>query len=145
MDDKRHLQYTGVSNVSILSNLKALGRVHGNIWLRVPIIPEVNDSDDQLDAVADFAASVPGVTQVNLLPYHRTGVQKFKRLGREYRLEHVRPPSPNRMESALARFRAFGLNAKSGGQRGECTHRPVKKKKPRCRALDLSRARGSDH
>jgi pyruvate formate lyase activating enzyme len=115
MDEAWHLEYTGVSNALILANLRQIGKVHRNIWLRVPIIPEVNDSDDQLDAVADFAASVPGVTQVNLLPYHRTGVQKFKRLGREYRLEHVRPPSPNRMESALARFRAFGLNAKSGG------------------------------
>jgi pyruvate formate lyase activating enzyme len=115
VDDAKHVEYTGVSNSVILGNLRQLGAVHRNIWLRGPIIPTLNDSDDQLDALARFAAAIPGVTQVNLLPYHRTGVQKFKRLGLAYRLEHLRPPSPERMESALSRFRAFGLNAKSGG------------------------------
>ena len=115
MDEALHLDYTGVSNASILSNLEELGKIHRNIWLRIPIIPGLNDAEDQLDAMARFAASIPGVRQVNLLPYHRTGVQKFSRLGEEYRLAHVVPPTTERMEAALARFSAAGLKAKSGG------------------------------
>jgi pyruvate formate lyase activating enzyme len=115
VDDARHIEYTGVSNALILSNLRALAAVHRNIWIRIPLIPGVNDTGEQLDALADVAASLPEVRQINLLPYHRTGVQKFKRLGEEYRLAHVQPPSTAQMEAAVARFRALGLDARSGG------------------------------
>ena len=47
LDDARHRQYTGVSNASILENLKLLGREHGNIWVRVPIVPGLNDADER--------------------------------------------------------------------------------------------------
>ncbi len=79
------------------------------------MIPGVNDNDGQLDAIAGFAASVPGVRQVNLLPYHATGVQKFRRLREEYKLPDLRPPAPEAMKSAAGRFRAFGLNTIIGG------------------------------
>ena len=115
MDEARHLEYTGVSNRLILENLRMLGRVHGNIWIRVPIIPGVNDSDGQLEALARFAAVVPGVRQVNLLPYHTTGIVKFRRLGRAYGLADVKPPSVEFMAGAVKMFNAFGLNAKAGG------------------------------
>jgi pyruvate formate lyase activating enzyme len=115
LDETRHVEYTGVSNALILANLAELGAVHRNIWLRIPLIPGLNDTEDQLDAMARFAASLPGVRQINLLPYHRTGVQKFRRLGKDYRLEQVPTPTPDRMQSALARFSALGLNVKSGG------------------------------
>lgn len=115
IDEKRHVGHTGVSNRVILENLQELGKVHSDIWLRIPLIPGLNDTEDQLDAMAKFAASMPAVRQVNLLPYHRTGVPKFKRLGREYRLTELAPPSAERINAALAYFAALGLNAKSGG------------------------------
>jgi pyruvate formate lyase activating enzyme len=89
MDDARHLECTGVSNAAILENLIALGRVHQNIWIRIPIIPGFNDDAEQLDAAARFVASIPAVRQVSLLPYHPTGIHKSRWLGR-----HVaQPPS----------------------------------------------------
>jgi pyruvate formate lyase activating enzyme len=115
MDDTRHRQHTGVSNAPILENLKALDRVHPNIWLRVPIIPGVNDDAANLAAIARFASSLQGLRQVNLLPYHRTGVQKHRRLGGAYALDAVQPPSPERMEQASEMFRASGLKTKVGG------------------------------
>ena len=81
MDDERHLECTGVSNATILENLAALGRVHDNIWLRIPIIPGFNDDAGQLEAAARLAASIPAVRQVSLLPYHATGTHKAQRLG----------------------------------------------------------------
>ncbi len=115
MDEASHLKYTGVSNDLILENLQFLGRVHDNIWIRVPIIPGVNDREDQLDELARFAASIPSVRQVNLLPYHATGVPKFRRLGQAYRLGETRPPSAEFMETAVKIFRAYGLETKVGG------------------------------
>ncbi|MHB1037827.1 MAG: glycyl-radical enzyme activating protein [Pirellulales bacterium] len=115
MDDALHRRYTGVSNVPILENLVAMARVHRNIWLRVPVIPGVNDQPEHLRAIARFAASVPGVRQVNLLPYHATGAQKALRLGKPYLLEEVAPPSPDAMMEAAELFRSFGLSIRTGG------------------------------
>jgi len=115
IDEVKHLQYTGVSNSSILENLLALGRVHSNIWIRLPLIPGLNDDDGQLEATARFAASIPGVRQINVLPYHKTAIHKFRRLGRPYRLEQIPDPTPEHLERVRQKLGAFGLTVKTGG------------------------------
>ena len=115
MDDPKHRRYTGVSNRLILKNLQALGRSHGRIWLRVPIIPGINDDPADLEATARFAAGIPGVRQVNLLPFHRTGLPKSRRLGQDSSLAEVLPPSVAAMKCAVEIFTAAGLVVKQGG------------------------------
>ena len=114
LDDARHRQYTGISNVTILENLAALGRVHRNIWVRVPVVPGFNDAADDLAATVCLAASVPGVKQVNLLPYHKTGAHKLPRVGRAAAAVAV-PPSSDFMEELAERLRTFGLPVVAGG------------------------------
>jgi len=115
MDDYRHRECTGVSNGLILENLEALGRAHGNIWLRVPLIPGFNDDADELESIARFARTIGGVRQVNLLPYHETGLHKFARLGKTYRPGKLPPPSAESLEQAAGAFRALGLVIHTGG------------------------------
>ena len=115
MDEARHREYCGVSNGPILENLRRLDQIHDHIWLRVPLIPGVNDSGENLEAIARFAASIHGVRQVNLLPYHHLGRQKFRRLGQADRLAPVPPPAPGQIAQALQIFRAFGLPTRAGG------------------------------
>jgi pyruvate formate lyase activating enzyme len=91
MDDARHRQWTGASNAVILENLLALGAVHQNIWIRMPLVPGFNDDAEQIEAVARFAASVPGVRQVNLLPYHATAAHKWIGLGKIQRSATCQP------------------------------------------------------
>jgi pyruvate formate lyase activating enzyme len=114
-DEATHQSFTGVSNKLIISNLQALGRVHDKIWLRVPVIPTLNDSPKELDSLARLAASIPGIRQVNLLPYHRTGAHKFGRLGKEYSLPDLLPPTAQDMAAAAAHFTAAGLRVQTGG------------------------------
>jgi len=115
MDEASHVRYTGASGAGILDNLRALGRVHGNIWIRVPIIPGINDSADHLEALARCASSLAGVRQVNVLPYHEAGAYKSARAGKAYRLQKIAPPSQERMEDVAAKFRGHGLNVRIGG------------------------------
>jgi pyruvate formate lyase activating enzyme len=115
IDDAKHRRYTGVSNALILSNLEALGRMHQRIWIRVPVIPGINDGEDDLKATARFVVDLPGVLQVNLLPFHRTGLPKNTRLAREHGMEDVPGPSPAAMARALDIFLSHGLMAKTGG------------------------------
>jgi pyruvate formate lyase activating enzyme len=115
LDDTLHRKFTGVSNRIILENLRRLCGKHSNVWVRVPLIPGINDATEQLRAMAQFVASLSSIRQVSLLPYHRTGVQKFHRFGRDYRLPDVMPPSAVAVQAATGVFAACGLNVKVGG------------------------------
>lgn len=115
MDARDHANYTGVSNEGIIENLRALGEVHGNIWVRIPLVPGINDSPAELDAAGELIRQIKGVQQVNLLAYHDTAAHKFERLGRPYRVGKISAPTLLQMDQAAERMRKFGLNVKTGG------------------------------
>lgn len=115
IDEAKHRELTGASNAAILDNLAALAAVHGNIWLRIPVIPGLNDAAEDLEAIERFAASLPGIRQVNLLPYHRAAIHKFAQLGQPYRLPELAPPSRQSLERTVERFRGRGLITRIGG------------------------------
>lgn len=115
LDDDRHRQFTGVSNDVILDNLRLLNTQRAVIWLRVPVVPGFNDSPADLEAIAQFAASLPAVQRVNLLPYHRSALQKFQRLNRPYPLRSTTAPSAEQMARAAGQFTCHGLTVRIGG------------------------------
>ncbi len=103
LDDARHREFTGVTNAPILANLRALSAAGHRIVLRVPVIPGVNDDPGNLAALAGFAAGLPHLAGVELLPYHHIGADKYARLDRAYPLADTAPPTAERM-AAIARF-----------------------------------------
>jgi pyruvate formate lyase activating enzyme len=115
IDDARHREYTGVSNRTIIENLKALGRVHQNIWIRMPVIPGFNDNAEQLEAAAQLAAAVPGVRQLSLLSYHRLGAHKWAVLGQTRELPTIAPPSAEAIQRIAGDLRKAGVNVQIGG------------------------------
>lgn len=110
LDDGRHRALTGVSNELILGNLRALSELGHAIVMRVPVIPGINDGPDHIRAIGALAAELPSVVQIDLLPYHRIGVEKYGRVARKYSLPEVQPPSPEEMAGLAQGLRAeFGL------------------------------------
>jgi len=116
MDEGRHRAATGVSNRLILENLKALSGVHSAIWVRVPIIPGLNDDRANLEATAAFLAPLAGIRQVDLLPYHPLGEAKSVRVGVTQSLHTIGTPNVEDLEGRAAPFRARGLNTTIGGR-----------------------------
>jgi pyruvate formate lyase activating enzyme len=115
LNDAQHRRFTGVSNELILDNLRLLAQKGHNVTVRVPIIPGITDDKDNLRQIGAFVASLPRLKQVDLLPYHHTAIDKYRRLDLDYELRATRPPSQQRMESLGAIFRAFALNVTVGG------------------------------
>ena len=115
MDDARHRTMTGVSNARILENLRALSQAGHEIVLRVPIIPGVNDDQEDVRQIGQFAASLPDLRRVDLLPYHQTAAQKYERLHKAYRLPETCPPSDGRMAEIAHIVQGFGLPVNIGG------------------------------
>jgi pyruvate formate lyase activating enzyme len=114
-DEGRHQRLTGVPNRLILDNLRALAGSHQHIWIRIPVVPGFNDDLEDLAQLARFVADLPGVTLVNLLPFHRTGLHKFARLGLTHDLDGVETPSAAVMERVVKVFTDAGLPTKVGG------------------------------
>lgn len=96
MDEKCHRQLTGASNRMILENLAALSKVHHNIIVRIPVIPGLNDSEENITKTAEYAADL-GIGGLELLPYHNLGEVKYAQLGRTYTLTALKTPDENRM------------------------------------------------
>ncbi len=115
MNPARHEAATGMPNEIILDNLRALAGAHPAIWVRIPIVPGVNDDDENVGATAEFIRSMPVIQRVDLLPYHRASEAKFARLGLDYALLGTPPPDPVRLSALAARFRALGLTTTIGG------------------------------
>ena len=83
-DPALHKEYTGVDNTLILDNLRRLSSLGKRIWIRVPVIPDFNNNEHEMNAIADIVASIRFVGQVTLMPYHTLGASKYKTLGLEY-------------------------------------------------------------
>ncbi|GAP13044.1 glycyl-radical enzyme activating protein family [Longilinea arvoryzae] len=115
MDAERHRQYTGVSNQHILSNLQRLCEQGKPVWLRLPLIPGVNDDEANLSAAAAFAAGLAGRPPVFLLPYHNSAAAKYAGLGLPYRLPGVVSPDEAHLHAAAEFFTRAGLNVTFGG------------------------------
>jgi len=92
MNSAKHREYTGVGNESILENVRMMGRREIPLIIRFPIIPGINDSEGNINELIELTKEVSAL-RVDLLPYHRLGVLKYKMLGREYGLEGLEPPT----------------------------------------------------
>jgi pyruvate formate lyase activating enzyme len=112
MDENRHRQWTGVSNTKILSNLRKLSELGHQILIRIPIIPGINDDEENLGQTAAFLTSLPNVPPVELLPYHNIAEGKYAGLGMNYTLTDIQPPSQEQMQLKINLFLGYGLTVK---------------------------------
>lgn len=115
MDSDKHKEYTGAPNERILENARRLSDSGVDLIIRTPVVPGVNDTAEDIRAISRFAASLGGVKEYHLLPYHRLGSDKYSGLGRNYSLKEIQPPTKERMEYLLEVARESGLYCQIGG------------------------------
>jgi pyruvate formate lyase activating enzyme len=109
---EQHERVTGVAdNGRVLAFGERLARLKRPMWLRFVLVPGLTDVPDEIARLADHAASLGVVERVEVLPFHQMGAYKWARLGLDYGLESVQPPSAEAVEVAVGMFRAAGLNA----------------------------------
>ena len=93
MDSEKHRRMTGCGNELILENLRRIRMYPVTIRIRIPVIPGYNDSDEDLQAAARFVRDLDPSLQIDLLPYHKFGLGKYKMLDIPYPLEEVDSPT----------------------------------------------------
>ena len=115
MNSAKHEAFTTKPNGKILENAKRIARDCHHLIIRTPVIPTFNDTEEEIAAIAEFAASLEGVSEMHILPYHKMGMDKYAGLGREYALPDIEPPSKEHMQRLLEVVRSKGLIAQIGG------------------------------
>ncbi|MBK5245712.1 MAG: choline TMA-lyase-activating enzyme [Peptostreptococcaceae bacterium] len=90
IDAERHYQLTGVHNERILENLKELLHLRYNVKVRMPLLKGINDNQDEIRRVIEFLMpfrDYKNFKGIDLLPYHKLGVNKYTQLGIDYPIE----------------------------------------------------------
>ena len=105
----RHHDATGVGNALILENLdKAARSDKTRLWIRLPVIPGFNDSEQYMEDLAATLKKIPA-EKISLLGYHEWGKPKYEALGRDYPLEGSTPVSDERLQALSGQLAAAGL------------------------------------
>lgn len=117
MEPAKHQEYTGVPNRLILENAKRIYReLRCSMWARIPVVPGYNSTKENIRATAEFISRELGSqVKVHLLPYHKMGEVKYKRLEREDGVLHIEPLEEEKMEELKKIVESFGLETVIGG------------------------------
>ncbi len=111
-DTGMHKKGTSVGNELILENAKKIAK-RKRIWIRMPLIPEFNDSEVNIKKVAEFASDI-GAEKVSVLPYHELGSSKYPDLGRVYSMQGTKPPEKKVVERVRKTIESYGLKVEIG-------------------------------
>jgi pyruvate formate lyase activating enzyme len=115
-DPAAHRQWTHLSNETIHQNLRLVVQKGVPVIIRVPLIPGVNDSEEELRNMAQLARDIlmkPG--RLDILPYHKYGMGKYQMLDRPYELEELNAPPDDQVQEAKKIFEDAGFECEIGG------------------------------
>ena len=103
MDPEAHRKWTGQSNETILRNIRQASEEFPDTPLhaRVPLIPGVNDSKENILATAEFCRTLPSCRELEFLPYHRLGSATYDYLDRPYEFRDMEPMPAETAEEAI--------------------------------------------
>ena len=110
IDNSGHRKYTGASNQYALENLETLSKKKKKAIVRFPMIPGITDTIENVTAVAKFVSGLKSIHNIEVLPYHRTAEQKYRRLKLENKMKGVLPPSPERTREVKNIYKSYDLN-----------------------------------
>jgi pyruvate formate lyase activating enzyme len=115
MDEHRHRVFTGESNSLILENLKRLSEKGTNTIVRMPVLKGLNDDPENIQSMVDFLLPLNKSWQINLLPFHRGGEGKLKRLKKKGPLVDFKTPSEKKLKEIKDKLSTHGFHVKIGG------------------------------
>lgn len=110
MNPDIHMKYTGRSNDQILSNARLVAENGANVTFRIPLIPGVNDGDENIAQTAAFVKSLPGEYPVQLMPYHRLGDSKYKAMNIPNLMHGVQVMDEDALEAVKRAYISHGID-----------------------------------
>ena len=117
INSAKHREFTSKPNEQILENARYIAENAKHLIIRVPVVPTFNATPEEIRNIARFADSLPNVTELHLLPYHRLGQDKYTGLGRRYEMDGIAPPTDALMQELLRAAQSVStkLSVQTGG------------------------------
>ncbi len=121
MDEQEHIKYTGVSNHKILENLKSLISEKQHVIIRIPVIPGITDTRENIHLIKSLLKNSPvhqltsSPVEINLLPFHSTAGNKYKRMNRLYPIDSSLKVDDNNLNEMIALLENAGFVVNIGG------------------------------
>lgn len=100
IDNNEHIKLTGKNNQNILKFARYLSDNNKDMWIRHVIVPGINLDKDYLIRTKKFIDSLKTVKKIEILPYHTLGINKYSKLGLEYKLKDTRVPTKDEIKLA---------------------------------------------
>lgn len=103
MDGPVHQQMTGVDNALILENIRKIceGNEPVTVNIRIPVIPGINNNLNNLKETVQFCDPLAKIREIELLPYHRLGIETYRNLNLNYKLSEISTPTPEEMQELV--------------------------------------------
>ncbi len=120
MDTRKHKEYTGVGNERILGNIKRTVEQNMPLVIRIPVVADYNNSEENIRATAEFIKNDLGnnILQLQLLPYRKMGTEKYASLCKPYPMDGYTPPERSVWEKNLIELteilKAYDIPAVAG-------------------------------
>ena len=109
-----HIEFAGVSNRLILDNIKKLSKTGKDYWIRIPLIPGINNSPSEIRNMIFFVRTLKNYKKIQLLPFHQAGKNKYKCLGLDYKFLNYSSISTIEMRKTRDIFLKNGLEVEIG-------------------------------
>lgn len=110
VSDDVHIKCTGRSNAVILENIKRLSSLRKKLWLRIPVVWNINISLQEMNHIGSFLGMLE-YERVELIPYHKMGVPKYERYGLQYLLKEAEPPTKEQLQACCDVLKKYGVIA----------------------------------
>lgn len=108
LNSNRHKKLTGHGNERILDNFRKIAGLSKRIIARIPLIPGLNTSSENIDELGCFLRANE-IAEAHLLPYHKLGVNKYASIGLEYTLDDIPPVADSDLEYIEGSLKALGI------------------------------------
>lgn len=109
LDPQKHKELTGVSNELILRNARFVSDMNIPLYIRLPVIPGYNDSEQNIRATCEFVRTLSSVVEIDLLPLHHLGRARYESLDLHYPIAHVPLLQESLLESMKRLIESYGL------------------------------------
>jgi len=114
MNDARHFEYTGVGNQLIMKNLEYLIEKGKETHIRFPMMPGLNDDQQNLDEMLEYLNSKDNFKRIHLLPYHKIAAGKYEKLGLENKMNGIEEPGNERIQQVKKYLETGGFEVVIG-------------------------------
>ncbi|MFP4469159.1 MAG: glycyl-radical enzyme activating protein [Bacteroidales bacterium] len=115
INSEGHLKYTGQNNRLILENLDLLLQSERKVTIRIPVIPGINDGEEEINAFIGHLEKRKSIREIHLLPYHAMAKNKYTRFAKDNKLNGLKSMEREELEGMKKRYEEHGFSVKIGG------------------------------